>query len=67
MKAYEVEERFIIDGFTFEIIPQSNEEYAIRVKHVSKEAQWITHPDNRYETLGGCYLAILMFLEENTQ
>lgn len=69
MNTFEVEERYKIAGYTFEIIPQKvnfdRVELAVRVTPEGYESFWIKEPEARFETLGGARYAILDFLEKD--
>lgn len=68
---FKPEQCFVLDDSWFGIIPQGSDEYAIKHIHISEcefapdEGQWLTWPENRYETLGGAYYAILLNYQNN--
>lgn len=63
-------ETFNIMGYTFKIIEQGmtrhGSEYAILIKDLDGETFWLKEPQIRYETLGGAYEAILLYMQNVT-
>lgn len=63
---FKPEQCFVLGDTWFGIISQGKDEYAIKSVKISEceyapdEGQWLTWPENRYETLGGAYYAILL-------
>ena len=68
---FKPEQCFVLGDMWYGIMPQSKDEYAIKCVKISEcefapdEGQWLTWPENRYETLGGAYYAILLNHQNN--
>lgn len=63
----EVVESYEIGARVYEIVPQSDFEYAVRIRDAEPNGSgitWIHSPNKRFETLGGARGAILLQLEK---
>lgn len=58
-----VQETLNLPGAIYEIVEQRAGEYAVRKMVKGHESEWLKHPELHFETMGGCYHAILLDME----
>lgn len=68
---FEPAQAFVLGDSWYGIIHQGKGEYAVKYVKISDcdyapdTGQWVSWPENRFETLGGAYYAILLNFQTN--